>query len=379
MSLLSNFRRQVARIPLARRLYRTLFSAPKPVIVPSRFGLTTESDALEFLVGRAAELSAHAGKTGVLVVSSGPRSSSSLDAGLRGRGLQARRAELTALPDSSGDVACVVCADFDSRSVMQIARALMSSEVWREIPFEYAVVVERDYGTLIKYDQPDYTAGYFKAPALVDEVDIFCIYEESLRRFDLKCDVRDFMEVFQSVRYVVKAGIPGNIAEFGSYKGHSGYLIARLLESLRSEKHLYLFDMFETFPEEPLGVDRFWTGTHEVNFEEVRAKFADRKHVSLVKGEFTQTVPRQNLGPLAFAFIDCDSYRAIKYLIRTVYPLISVGGVMVFEDYGAPALLGARMAVDEYFADRPGCFTFFSQFTGFYTVVKMTADKREEP
>lgn len=41
-----------------------------------------------------------------------------------------------------------------------------------------------------------------------------------------------------------------------------------------------MYDTFEKFPVETIGVDS-WSDTHEVNFEEVKAKFTDRKTLNL--------------------------------------------------------------------------------------------------
>ena len=73
-------------------------------------------------------------------------------------------------------------------------------------------------------------------------------------------EVRDFMDLCQAVEHVIRRNVPGDVCEFGSFKGHSGYLIARLLETGGSDKNVHLFDTFERFPEETAGVDTFWNG-----------------------------------------------------------------------------------------------------------------------
>ena len=40
--------------------------------------------------------------------------------------------------------------------------------------------------------------------------------------------------------------LEGDVAEFGSFKGQSGYLIARYLEERKSDKRLFMFDAFES-------------------------------------------------------------------------------------------------------------------------------------
>ena len=132
-----------------------------------------------------------------------------------------------------------------------------------------------------------------------------------------------------------------------------------------------MYDTFEKFPVETIGVDAFWSDTHEVNFEEVKAKFTDRKNVELVKGDFTETLSTVRPVQLSFIYVDCDSYRATTFLMKELYDtVLSSGGVMILEDYGHPALLGNRLAYHHFFDGRKDCFKFFSQFSGFMIIVK---------
>ena len=167
-------------------------------------------------------------------------------------------------------------------------------------------------------------------------------------------------------------GVPGDIAEFGSYQGHSGWLIARTLQALGSDKRVYLFDTFDEFPREPLGIDHFWNRTHGVDFAQVQARFAGLERVVFVRGDFTRTLPDSGLKQVALAHIDCDSYRATRFLIDTLFARhLSTGGLLICEDYGHPALLGARAAVHESVAHLPRHMPFYSQFSGLYAVLKL--------
>jgi hypothetical protein len=147
-------------------------------------------------------------------------------------------------------------------------------------------------------------------------------------------------------------------------------LLAKLLEALGSDKQLYMFDTFETFPVEEMGIDSFWSTTHDVDFADVKSKFAGMDWVTLVKGDFTKTLVQADLPPLCLAFVDCDSYRAITFLSKYIFQgNLNSGGFMVFEDYGHAHCLGSRMAVHEYF-DNVKAMKFCSQFSGMYVVGK---------
>jgi hypothetical protein len=90
-----------------------------------------------------------------------------------------------------------------------------------------------------------------------------------------------------------------------------------------------------------------------------------------VKGDFTRTFEQSACRELALAFVDCDSYRGTRYLVDQIFgDHLSVGGIMIFEDYGHAGLLGNRVAVHEAFSSLPNAFCFFSQFSGSYFVCK---------
>jgi O-methyltransferase len=269
----------------------------------------------------------------------------------------------------SGGLIAVLCAYPDARRMTKAARIIARHPVLSGIPFEYVNGLDREEQVFARLDE--YPDTVFVSPALLDDPAPYALYEESLANFEQKCGLRDFLDLYQLLKSIIENNVPGDIAEFGSFRGHSGYLIARTLQALGSKKRLYMFDTFEEFPSETLGVDHFWNKSHHVDFENVRSKFINFDNVTLVKGDFTQTLASSGLGPVALAYVDCDSYRATRYLFDALLPeKLSPRGVLACEDYGHPALLGNRAAVHESLDGCPGLFRFFSQFSGLYVVVK---------
>jgi O-methyltransferase len=196
------------------------------------------------------------------------------------------------------------------------------------------------------------------------------IYRYSLTNVDRKCDERDSYDIFQCLQHV--ECIEGDNIEFGSYQGHSGLLMAEFIKRKKLNKKLYLCDTFEKFPNESYGIDRPWSSTHLVDFSRVKALFEPYKFVSLIKGEFEKTVGEILSDKFSFVMIDCDSYRAIRFVANYVFPKLVRGGIMFFEDCGHAHCLGARMAVDEFLADKQdSVFSMFSFFSGVRIGVKL--------
>ena len=66
----------------------------------------------------------------------------------------------------------------------------------------------------------------------------------------------------------------------------------------------------------------------------------------VVEGWFNQTLPPASLGRIAFARFDGDLYESTRDALNALYPLVSSGGAVYIDDYGAYG--GCQLAVDEY-------------------------------
>lgn len=338
-----------------------------------RFNVRNQKDAISLLVNQTMKWLSTGEKKKVLFVTDESSVCKEVESALFEKNIPFQKTTLDTLDRTSsedaGEIACVTAGFFDSRQLTELGMKLVEHPCLAEIPFEYSLVPKDAYATLLKHDWQENTS--FVSPLLISDVDYFDIYEASLSLFDRKCQIRDYMDLCQLLPTTLERQLEGDVAEFGSYKGHSSYLIAQILKNNKSDKKLFVFDMFEAFPEEGVGLDAFWSKTHHVDFEEVKAKFTSFENVTLVKGDFTETFGKTDIDKLCFVYIDCDSYRGTKFLLNTIYDdYLSDNGVIVLEDYGHGALLGNRVAFHEFFDERRDCFKFFSQFSGFQIIVK---------
>lgn len=342
----------------------------------NRWHIQSIEDAVWFLCKKARNAFKASDRRYILMVGERDPMTRSILEDLAQRGMVPVLLTLEALLENGSSdpegYACVICTYVDIRRTTATARAILSDPILSRLPFEYVAFPEASYRTLLRHPSEGSLAKVSPLPTYA--FDVFQIYEDSLSHFEMKCDIRDYMDVCQLLKTVKDNGIIGDVAEFGSYRGHSGYLMASLMAALGLDKHLFLFDTFDSFPKEPLGIDQFWSGSHPVNFREVRSKFDAFPFVTFVKGDFTRTFDTAAVSQLAFVYVDCDAYRSTDYLIRRIFSdVLSSGGIMVFEDYGHAQLLGNRAAVHNYFDKRSDCHQFFSQFSGCYIVIKLSA------
>jgi O-methyltransferase len=170
-----------------------------------------------------------------------------------------------------------------------------------------------------------------------------------------------------AVRYIVRSNIPGDIVECGVWRGGSMMAAAvTLLAEGCSSRTLHLFDTFEGMPP-PTSVDRaaesgklasdmldeadrssnIWA---YAPIEEVRRNLASvgyaQANIRFVKGDVQNTIPAEAPQTIAILRLDTDWYESTKHELEHLFPRLTVGGVLIIDDYGYWD--GARKAVDEY-------------------------------
>jgi hypothetical protein len=86
--------------------------------------------------------------------------------------------------------------------------------------------------------------------------------------------------------------------------------------------------------------------------------------IHLVKGDvlesllLTENLPDQ----IAVLRLDTDWYASTKAELEVLYPRLSIGGILILDDYGWWD--GARSAVEEYFANRARPMLSYTDVTG---------------
>jgi len=150
--------------------------------------------------------------------------------------------------------------------------------------------------------------------------------------------------------------VSGAFVECGVYRGGTAVLMAKVLEQsgVAVNKPLHLFDTFCGMPQTTRGVDLHKAGDFaDTNAAAVRARLPPRITCELHAGVIPQTFAALTDLQVAFAHIDLDIYRAVLDSCEFLYPRMTRGGFMVFDDYGFASCPGARSAVDEFFANKP--------------------------
>ena len=170
----------------------------------------------------------------------------------------------------------------------------------------------------------------------------------------------------RSVEYIIKQEVPGDIVECGVWKGGSMMAIARTLMDNKAIRTLHLFDTFEGMPQ-PADVDKDFQGEAAAKLmakgdkstsyvwaysplDEVKRNLRDtgydESRVMFVKGKVEDTIPANAPDRISLLRLDTDWYESTYHELVHLYPRLSVGGVLIIDDYGH--WKGSRKAVDQY-------------------------------
>ena len=147
----------------------------------------------------------------------------------------------------------------------------------------------------------------------------------------------------------------GDVIELGVYKGGSAAAIAWALASRDVERTLHLCDTFEGMPESKL-----WEWHRSGDFGDTAYESVAGRLRALLpdfpfcfhQGLFSQTLSALPQLSFCFAHVDADLYESVRESCEYTYPRMGRGGIIVFDDYGAPTCPGATRAVNEFFSDK---------------------------
>lgn len=176
--------------------------------------------------------------------------------------------------------------------------------------------------------------------------------------------------LYNAVKYIVRANVPGNILEARVWKGGSAMLVAlTLIELGNTDRQIWLFDTFEgmTEPQDDdvnlhgksardcLTEDRskssdsvVWaiSGLDEVK-QNLKSTHYPEENIHFIRGDITHTASATKTGPLALLRLDTDWYASTRSELENFWPRLIKNGVLIIDHY--VHWQGAKKAVDEFF------------------------------
>lgn len=155
--------------------------------------------------------------------------------------------------------------------------------------------------------------------------------------------------------------IPGDVAEFGSWKGANVVFMSKILSIIQplSAKKVHCFEGFEglhTFHKKDGNQDAT-KGKYKGNYEElinIIKLYNLEDRLKIHKGLIQETVPKffekNKSNVFSFLYYDADLYEPAKIMLDNFAQKLSVGGVMLFDEWNTPEWPGETRAVTEFLA-----------------------------
>lgn len=149
--------------------------------------------------------------------------------------------------------------------------------------------------------------------------------------------------------------VEGDIVECGCSRCGASVIMAKHLQAHRVDKKILACDSYEGFDRIELENERNESLTAapgnaftSTSYEYVQKKIAvlGFQHIVFpIKGYFQDSLPKIT-GPFCMVLIDCDLRDSLVYSAETLWPRLSSGGRMLFDDYLDPQFKGAKQGVD---------------------------------
>jgi len=175
-----------------------------------------------------------------------------------------------------------------------------------------------------------------------------------------------------AITYIIKNKIKGDFVECGVWKGGSCMLMAKtLVNQEEKERKIWMYDTFDGMTEPtdddceietnvsgsdllkntPKNTDKFnmWAyAPLEMVKKNMKKTMFPEERIHFIEGKVENTLSKIKPQNIALLRLDTDWYESTKYELEQLYPLLSIGGVLIVDDYGH--FSGAKKAVDEYFS-----------------------------
>ena len=187
-----------------------------------------------------------------------------------------------------------------------------------------------------------------------------------------------FLSLFQSINYIYKNNIEGDIVECGVFRGGSAMMIALSMKQFENteKKKLWLYDTFEGMANptkfdinilnqnaiEELSKNKksenkkdIWAYSSLGHVKKNLSKTGiNQENIIYIEGLVEQTLQAKRPEKISLLRLDTDFYESTKAELENLYPSLQEGGIIIIDDYGHWE--GCKKAVDEFFFNKKNIF-----------------------
>ena len=153
--------------------------------------------------------------------------------------------------------------------------------------------------------------------------------------------------------------VPGDIMEFGCWKGSNLMLMSKIMEiySPMSMKKIWGFDLFEglNFFDPKDGDAKNYKGMYkgdESELVELIKLFGLESKINLIKGNILKTLPKllekNKHISLSLVYIDTDLFKTTNLILNALHERMMTGGLFVFDEWNVDLWPGETVAAREF-------------------------------
>lgn len=180
------------------------------------------------------------------------------------------------------------------------------------------------------------------------------------------CSRVTLQSTYDAACAVIRNGVPGDFVECGVWAGANSAAMARAIQDQYAtgpgsslawfaDRKVHLFDSFEGIPQAGPHDTEYLEAGHaaglskcsiETTRQQMEAWGIPEELLVYHPGWFSDTVASMMQTPIALLRLDGDLYESTRVCLDHLYPLVSVGGTVIVDDW---TLSGVRRAMQEYF------------------------------
>jgi O-methyltransferase len=151
--------------------------------------------------------------------------------------------------------------------------------------------------------------------------------------------------------------LPGDFVECGVHTGITSRAVANYVAFERQDRRFWLVDTFAGIPIEQTSGPEQAEKIRDKNarlyfdcYEAVRTYFARYQNVTVVRGRVPEILPEVLADRVSYLHIDMNLAHPEVAALEHFWPRLTVGAVVVFDDYGYGAAHGEQKAALDAFA-----------------------------
>jgi len=165
--------------------------------------------------------------------------------------------------------------------------------------------------------------------------------------------------ILENLYNVITHEIPGDIVELGCNIGTTTMFIQKLLDELKCDKVIHVYDSWKGLPKMNLhdissSTYKFKEGSCTTSKQSFINTFLDRnlKLPVIHSGWFADIPDEEYPEKICFAFFDGDFYQSIMDSFQKTYHKIQKNGIIMIDDCGWSPLPGVHKACIEFLSDK---------------------------